>query len=159
MRKKIIPQQNQTASPLQQGWMNLEQLAQVEVSSEEEAHPIEAALTETAEDEEGWVAAQPGTQTIRIVFDAPQRINRIRLLFRVRGQERTQEFLLRWQPTGDESYRQIVRQQYNFSPEHSTEELEDYAVELDSVESLEITIIPDINGRSAYASLTQLRLS
>ncbi|WP_222707282.1 hypothetical protein [Pontibacter qinzhouensis] len=85
-------------------------------------------------------------------------MSRIRLLFRVRGQERTQEFLLRWQCAGDEAYRQIIRQQYNFSPQHGTEELEDYAVELIGVKALELSIIPDISGRKAYASLAQLRL-
>lgn len=157
MRKRIIQQERQTAASMQQCCLDLGQLAQVEVMSEEEAHPIEASFADG--NEEGWRAAQPGEQTIRLVFDAPQDISRIILLFRGNGQERTQEFLLRWQSAKDQSWRQIVRQQYNFSPQQSTEELEDYAVELHGVEALELNIIPDISGRSAHASLVQLRLS
>ncbi|MCC9166449.1 hypothetical protein [Pontibacter harenae] len=158
MRKKIIQQENQTVSSIEQhNWLDLEQLVQVEVTSEEEAHPIEVAFTDGSED--GWKAAQPGEQTIRLIFDAPQRISRIKLLFRGNGQERTQEFLLRWQSARDQSYQQIVRQQYNFSPQYASEELENYAVELADVRVLELYIVPDISGKAAYASLAQLRLS
>lgn len=153
MRKRIIHQ----ASPANHGGLDLEHLAQIELTSEDEAHPIEAALTPDIE--AGWKAAQPGEQTIRIVFDKPQKIKRVKLLFREEEQERSQEFVLRWQPAGDTSYREVVRQQYNFSPPQTIEESEDYTVDLDAVSALELTIKPDMNGRGAFASLAQLQLS
>jgi hypothetical protein len=60
-------------------------------------------------------------------------------------QARTQEFVLRWSPNGGQSYREIVRQQYNFSPPGMTREFEDYAVDLTGVTALELKIVPDIS--------------
>ena len=78
--------------------------------------------------------------------------------FRDADRERTQEFLLRWSPDGGRSYRDIVRQQFNFSPSGSTRETEDYSVSLDGVTALELRITPDIRGIGAVASMEQLRL-
>ena len=130
-------------------------MAEVELTSEDAANPIEGAITDGA----GWRAAQAGGQTIRILFDEPQQIRRIHLEFREKEQERTQEFVLRWSADGGQSYREIVRQQYNFSPPNTTDELEDYAVELEGVTALELKIVPDINGGESRASLAQLRLA
>ena len=67
--------------------------------------------------------------------------------------------MLRWSPGGKSAYREIVRQQYNFSLPSVTRELEDYAVELNGLSLLELCIIPDISGGEALASLAQLRLA
>ena len=80
-------------------------------------------------------------------------------MFQEGEQERTQEFVLRWSPNGGQSYREIVRQQYNFSPPEAAREVEDYNVDLDGVTALELKIVPDISGGSARASLAQLRLA
>ena len=64
----------------------------------------------------GWRAAESGTQTIRLIFDEPQRLTRIALVFEETETERTQEFVLRWSGDGGRSFREIVRQQWNFSP-------------------------------------------
>lgn len=157
MRKKITGSEKEKAITAEQGGFDLESLAQVEITSEADNYPIEAAFTSS--DGTGWKAAQPGEQTIRILFDDPQKIRSIRLLFREKDQERMQEFVLRWQPANEQSYREIVRQQYNFSPPHTKEESEEYTVELEAVKALELTIIPEKSGRSAYASLALLQLS
>jgi hypothetical protein len=93
------------------------------------------------------------------VFDQPQRIERLHLEFHEDQLERTQEFVLRWSSNGGQSYREIVRQQYNFSPPGTTREREDYPVNLDGVTNLELSIVPDISGGPARASLAQLRLA
>jgi hypothetical protein len=158
VRKQIITQGQQEPSTAEPGWFDLERIAQVEVSSEEAAHPIESALIPGAA--VGWRAAESGEQTIRLLFDVPQRISRIRLLFEEpMGRGRTQEFVLRWAPGAEGPYREIVRQQYNFSPPDVTSEVEDYAVRLDGVASLELAIVPDVSGGLACASLAQLRLA
>ena len=95
---------------------------------------------------------------MRLVFDQPQNIKRVHLEFHEDELERTQQFVLRWSSNGGESYREIVRQQYNFSPPGTTSEREDYAVDLDGVTILELSIVPDISGGPARASLAQLRL-
>ena len=74
-------------------------------------------------------------------------------------EERTHEFVLRWSADGGRSYREILRQQYTFSPPGTTREAEDYVVNLPGVTVLEIRIVPDISGGDARASLTQLRLA
>jgi hypothetical protein len=71
---------------------------------------------------------------------------------------RTQEFVLRWSSDAGQSYREIVRQQYNFSPPDTTAEREDYSVNLDGVSNLELTIVPDISGGPAHASLFRFRI-
>ena len=157
MRKRIIaPVQQKTTSP-DQDWLNVESLAEVEITSEDAAHPIESALLPGQAS--GWRAAGPGMQTIRILFSQPQRLRRICLNFMETHTERTQEYVLRWSPDGGQSFREIVRQQWNFSPHGTTGETEDYHVELPAVTVLELSIIPDISGGNAFASLAQLRLA
>jgi hypothetical protein len=157
MRKRIISHGPREVAAAEPGWLDLERLAQVEITSEDVDHPIEAALIPGMGS--GWRAAQPGEQTIRLRFDGPLRLRRIRLVFHEDEQERTQEFVLRWSPDGGQSYREIVRQQYNFSPPQATREIEEYDVDLDGVTALEMRIKPDISGGSARASLTQLRIA
>ena len=152
MRKRVM---GQDATTTRGDWLDLERLAQVEVSSEEEAHPIEGALVPGAG--AGWRAAEPGEGRVRLLFDAPQKLSRIRLSFHVE-ETRTQEFVLRWAPEG-EPYKEITRQQYNFSPNGATRELEEYQVNLEGVSALELIIIPDISRGSARASLEELRLA
>jgi hypothetical protein len=156
MRKRISSHPQRESPSANTGWLDLEALARVEVTSEDAAHPIDSALLPVGAT--GWRAESPGEQTIRLLFDAPQRLRRIRLLFREQKDARTQEFVLRWSPTGDGSLRDVVRQQYHFSPSGATEEIEEFRVELEGVAVLELTIIPNLSGGS-YASLAQLRLA
>ncbi len=155
MRKRIVDHSLQQVSSADQNWLDLERIAQVELTSEDAANPIEGALAAGA----GWRAAQSGEQTIRLLFDEPQQIRRIHLLFHEEEQGRTQEFVLRWSADDGQSYREIVRQQYHFSPPDTTDEVEDYAVELEGVTALELRIVPDISGGESRASLAQLRLA
>ena len=157
MRKRIINQGTEGVSPSNQPWLNLENLAQVEVTSEDAAHPIESALIPSVGP--GWRAAQPGQQTVRLLFDEPRRVRHMRLLFQEEERERTQQFVLRWSSDRGQSYREIVRQQYNFSPPGTTSECEDYTVDLDGVTALELSIVPDIGGGATRASLAELRLA
>jgi hypothetical protein len=73
--------------------------------------------------------------------------------------QRTQEYVLRWSPDNGRSFRDIVRQQWTFSPPGTTLETEDYQVDLPDMTVLELSIIPDISGRQGLASLAQLRLA
>ena len=54
-------------------------LGTVEITSEEEAYLIECALQEG--ERRGWRAAEAGPQIIRLLFDQPQRLKRIGLVF------------------------------------------------------------------------------
>jgi hypothetical protein len=157
MRKRLITPTPQDAPSLNEGWLDLDSKAVIEVTSEQKEYPVECALV--SGEMRGWRAADPGTQTIRLVFNQPQRLARISLVFEETEIERTQEFVLRWSPDGGRSFREIVRQQWNFSPPNSVREIEEYQVELSAVTVLELIIVPDISRGGARASLKSLRLS
>jgi hypothetical protein len=111
------------------------------------------------EPNQGWRASQPGPQTIRLVFDEPQEVKHISLVFEEKEMTRTQEFVLRASSNPAGLFREIVRQQWNFSPPTSAREIEDYSVELSDVALLELTFVPDISGGAVRASLKSLRLA
>jgi hypothetical protein len=156
MRKRLIKPIPQAGAPRDEGWLDLDREAVVEVTSEQKDYPVEAALV--AGEMRGWRAADSGTQTIRLIFDKPQRLTRIALVFEETETERTQEFALRWSGDG-RSFREIVRQQWNFSPPNAIREVEEYGLDLSDVAVLELIIVPDISRGSARASLKSLRVS
>lgn len=153
MQKRMV---HASVMPPHGTWLDLDALADAELTSEDAAHPVEAALG--SGEGSGWRASGPGTQWIRLVFHRPQRLQRIRLRFEEPDTERTQEFTLRWSADGGRTFREVVRQQYTFSPSGATSEVEDLNVELAAVTALELTIIPDQPGR-AYASLAEWRVA
>lgn len=157
MMRKIITAHVAQAAPSDRDWLELERLARVEVSSEQHAYPIEASLMPRRG--AGWRAAQAGAQTIRILFDTPQRLSQIWLVFSETEQARTQEFVLRWSPAGGAISHELLRQQWTFSPPGTTREIEDYRVDLAGVKLLDLIIVPDISGGAARASLEQMRLA
>ena len=154
MRKQPI--QSVSELPSAPMWLDLRDLATVEITSEDVDHPIESALI--PDRGPGWQAAQPGKQTIRLVFDEPININRILLRFEEQEHGARRNLccggLSESQPP-----REIVRQQYTFSPPETNQEIEDYSVKLSRVMALELEIVPDIGDGGAYASLAEMRLA
>src|SRR5467141_1910568 len=157
MRKRLITPIPQDAPLRDEEWLDLDGAAVVEVTSEEREYPVESALV--SGEMRGWRAADSGTQTIRLIFDEPQKLARISLFFEETETERTQKFVLRWSPDGGRSFREIVRQQWNFSRPKTMREIEEYKVELSDVTVLELVIVPDTSRGAAHASLKSLRLS
>lgn len=156
MRKRIVPSAPDAAEPAA-AWLDLETLVGVELTSEDPAFPVESALLPG--DGPGWRAAGPGSQTIRLVFDAPQSLHRIRLEFTETEAERTQEYVIRWSADRGQEFHEAIRQQWNFSPGGSTHQIEDHVVDLARVTVFELDITPDIGGGAAHASLQKLRLA
>jgi hypothetical protein len=159
MRKRQTIPTLQNAEPSNQAWLDMDRNVLVEVTSEEKAYPIESALLPDENENCGWRAANPGAQIIRLIFDEPQTLRRIWLIFEDTENTRTQEFVLRWSPGTGHSFREIVRQEWNFSPSGSIREIEDYTVDLCEVAVLELIIVPDKADREARASLRSLRLA
>src|SRR5437763_13762248 len=156
MRKRLITPIPQDAPPRDEEWLDLDGAAVVEVTSEEKDYPVESALV--SGEMRGWRAADPGTQTIRLIFDQPQRLGRISLVFEENEIKRTQEFVLRWSPDSGRSFRDIVRQQWNFSPPDTVREVEEYQVELSDVTVVELIIVLYKSSRAARASFWNQRL-
>src|SRR3954462_1580872 len=157
MRKRLITATQGTVRSRGEGWLDVERAAIVEITSEDKNFPVESAFA--SGETNGWRAAMAGAPTIRLIFDQPQRLKQISLVFEEKETARTQEFVLRWSSDGGDSFREIVRQQWNFSPLRTTREVEEYQVELSKVTVLELIIVPNVSGGAARASLKSLCLS
>lgn len=159
MRKSIVSPTPAAATPIPDLWRDLERIARVEITSEDESFPIEHALGKN--ETTGWRAAGTGPQVIRLHFDEPLTIHRIHLHFIEKSTERSQEFAI-FAGSGNE-LREVVRQQFTFSPGGSTEEIEDYTVSLNGVTVIELKIDPDRSHdpsqSHSYATLQSLRLA
>jgi hypothetical protein len=157
MRKRIVGQMPIDIPAKSAGtWIDLEQIATVEVTSEDPGFPIESVFNAIGP---GWRALEKGEQRIRIIFDQPAIIKRIRLRFDEAEVERTQEFSLSWSSAEGDPLHEIVRQQWNFSPAGSNSEVEDYQVDLHGVSALQLVINPDLGGRAAPATLREWRIA
>lgn len=157
MRKRLIGDPQPDAQQAPPAWLRLDELAEVEISSEDAAWPIESALLPGTGG--GWRASLPGRQTIRLIFARPQRLQRIHLRFVEQARQRTQEYLLRWSGDGGHSFHDIVRQQWNFDPRGASTQTEQHQVDLAAVAILELIVTPDIADTQAIASLAEMRLA
>jgi hypothetical protein len=159
MRKSIVSPSAVAQTPISDLWRDLERIARVEISSEDEQFPIEHALGK--KETTGWRAADTGPQLIRLHFDEPLNIKRLRLHFVDKAAERSQEFAV-YAGSGAE-LKEVVRQQWSFSPNGSTEEIEDFTVNLSGITTMEVRIDPDRSHdpkqSQNYASLQSLKLA
>jgi len=85
VRKRLIAPIPQDASSLDEGWLDLDGAAVVEVTSEEKEYPVEAALVQ---EKCGLACRRFWPQTIRLVFDEPQKLTRMSLIFEETETER-----------------------------------------------------------------------
>jgi hypothetical protein len=155
VRKTILGHEDHAATSSSNEWFGVEAIAGIGVTSEADDAPVENVLY--PDRETGWRAAEPGPQIIQITFGGPTNIRRIQLAFRETQFARTQEFTLRCTVAGGER-RDVIRQQWTFSPQGSKEEVEDYRLTLEDVVVLELAIIPDISNGGVHASLLRLRI-
>jgi len=143
-----------TPPVVHEDWRNLEEDVEVELTSEDPDWPIERALL--GHGTGGWRAGAPGPQTISLVWPAPISVRRIRLVFEEHAHARTQEFVVR--AATSKGQREIVRQQFTFSPPGTTLQREEYATSLDEVSRLDLVIVPAIDGSNAVATLREWRI-
>lgn len=134
-------------------------IAAVLVSSEDPDHPIDNAF----DDQRGpggsrWIAEQTGEQTVIVAFDTPQTLRRMCIEVEEPDISRTQELAVSVSDDGGQTYRELVRQEYNFSPPGTTHELEEWSIRADRVSHLRLIIKPDKGGKPSRATLTTLAL-
>jgi hypothetical protein len=153
--KTILGREDHSATSSSNEWFAVEAIAGIGVTSEADGAPVENVLY--PDRETGWRAGEPGRQIVRVTFGRPTNIRHIQLTFRESQLTRTQEFTLSCTVPGGER-REVIRQQWTFSPQGSTEEVEDYRVTLDDVVVLELAINPEISNRGVHASLFRLRI-
>jgi hypothetical protein len=136
-------------------WLNVKALARFEATSEDSRYPIESVFEEHGQ---GWRAVEVGEQAIRLIFDEPQRIKRIRLCFQEPDTERTQQFTLHWSTDNTPTPRPLVRQQWDFNPPASVMQIEEYEVDLNGVRMLQLVVSPEIKRGPAIATLVSWHL-
>jgi hypothetical protein len=141
------------------GEIDIAGCATIAYSSEDPAHPVEHMLDgRNGPGATRWVSTRPDTvEHIVIEFDRPQPVSH--LLYEVEEtlRERTQEVRLDVSEDGGQSYRQILVQEYNFSPRGATYQREEQRFNLRQVTHLRLTLVPNKSG-SGTASITALRL-
>ena len=161
MRKSIVSPAAAPGSPIHEAWRDIVRIPRVEMTSEDEAIPIDQALGKIAST--GWRAAAPGPQVIRLHFDEPLTIRRIQVHFVEPATERSQEIAIFVNDGSAPTLREVARQQWNFSPAGATEEIEDYPVSLTGITVLELRIDPDRSHDPAqsqsYATLASLKIA
>ena len=154
--RKTITSSDPEPQKQKSSWLDVKAIARVEVTSEDSRYPIESAFEE---DGHGWRSAETGEQTITLVFDQPQRIQLIRLCFVDTETERTQRFTLQWSTDHSDALLRLIQQEWNFSPNGSTTEIEDYEVNLTGVRMLQLIVNPEIGEGSAIATMASWRLA
>ena len=81
-------------------------------------------------------------------------MRRVQLRFDEPAIERTQEFVLSWSTAKGGPSTEIIRQQWNFSPNGSITEIENHDVELRDLCVIELAVRPDISRDEDVASLS-----
>jgi hypothetical protein len=159
LRKQIVPKRSSESVSFE-GELSISDVATVQVTSEEADHPIDNAF-----DHNGgpggsrWIAAEPGEQTVILLFDSPQTIRKIGLEVEEPAVSRTQELSVSVSSDGGRTYRELVRQEFNFSPPGTSFERELWSTPAGAVTHLRLEIKPDKGARVGRATLTSLTLA
>jgi hypothetical protein len=158
LRKQIIKPSPAPPIPMP-GEIDIAAVATVLVTSEDLDHPVDHAFDQQrGPGGSRWVAGEPGEQTLILAFDAPQVIRRVLVEVEEPEVARTQDLQLAVSSDGGQTYRELVRQEYNFSPPGTTFEREDWAATAEGVTHLRLVIRPDKGGKPCRATLTSLVL-
>jgi hypothetical protein len=162
LRKLIIPAAPHPDDPRtsdEAERMYIPELATVLVTSEAAEHPVDCLF-----DGHGgpggtrWVAAVDGEQELILAFDTPQTIQEVGLETEEFQASRTQVLTLALSQNGGRTYREVLRQEFNFSPPGTTFERERWIVPATMVSHLRVTIRPDKGDKPGRASLTSLTI-
>jgi F5/8 type C domain len=161
MEEQMLRKQILTTPPTTSGHRAAETdiaaVATVLVSSEDPRHPIDHAFDgRRGPGASRWIAAQPGEQTLILAFDTPQTIRKIRVEVEEPEISRTQEMTVSVSQDGGQTYRELLRQEFNFSPPGTTLEHEEWSIKADAVSHLQLKIKPDKGGTVGRATLTTL---
>jgi hypothetical protein len=132
------------------GWLDLAAVADVTVVVGGRREPRVPGL---------WTTDRPGEQTIEIRFHDRTTVRRLRVVSSEVEQSRTQQMTIWASLRGGERHREVVRQQFNFSPNGATEEVEEYALQLEDVSTIQVRVVPSIDGRPAVARVDDLRVA
>ena len=159
LRKQIVPKRAGEPASLE-GEIPIADVATVQVTSERADHPIDHAFDQhRGPGGSRWIADASGEQAVTLVFDRPQVIRQVSVEVEELEVSRTQELWMSVSSDGGGTYRELVRQEFTFSPPGTTFERERWTVPAGAVTHLRVDIKPDKGGRVGRATLTSLTLA
>jgi len=158
LRKRILSDDPADREPMPDLW-DVPSLATVLVTSETPDHPVDHLFDESrGPGGSRWVAGGDGEQTLILAFDQPQTLREVGIEAEESRLTRTQVVSLAISADGGRTYRERIRQEFNFSPSGATFEREAWAVPAGGVTHLRLTVRPDKGDAPGRASLTTLTL-
>jgi hypothetical protein len=156
LRKQLL---QPVASHRSGGEILIAETATVLVASELPDHPIDHMCDgQRGPGSTRWIAEQPGDQTVVLAFDTAQNISMVSLEIEETEVSRTQEVTLATSRDGGLTYRELLRQEFNFSPSGTTFEHEEWRLAAEDITNLRVWIRPDKGGKPCRASITSLVL-
>jgi hypothetical protein len=158
LRKQILTEWPMSSTP-RTGEKEIAAIATVWVTSEAIDNPIDNAVdNRRGPGGSRWVAAEPGEQRLILAFDQPQTLRTITVEIEEPAVSRTQELQVAVSTDSGQTFQELRRQEYTFSPPGTTFEREEWTITVDGVTHLQIVIIPDKGGKPCRATLTTLAL-
>jgi hypothetical protein len=158
IRKRLMSEESCTP-PGRSGEIDIANRATLVYSSEDPDHPLEHLIDgHGGRGATRWASARPNTaERIVLEFDDPQQISRLVYEVDECCQPRTQEVRVEVSTDHGRTYRQVLAQEYTFSPQGATFQHEDLRLDLPAITHLSLTVVPN-KGGSGVATLTSLRL-
>lgn len=157
LRKKIIPSATGAVIPASVNTLDIIRNAEVIATSESENFPLDNIVDgSTGPGSSQWVAGTTGPQTLIFKFDTPQNITTIVYEIEEREVARTQEVCFEASTDSGAHFREILRHEYNFSPDGSTFQREELKLALPQTTELKMTIKPDKGNPDCRAKLNHI---
>lgn len=158
LRKKIISSVTAGAAiPDPANTIDIIRNAEVIATSESESCPLDNIVDgSTGPGSSQWEAGSTGAQTLIFKFDVPQNITGIDYEIEEREVARTQEVCFDVSIDSGAHFREILRQEYNFSPNGSTYQREELKLDIPQVTELKMTIKPDKGNHECRAKLNHI---
>ena len=158
IRKRLISEQSLRLAE-RPGEIDIASRATLAYSSEDSAHPIEHLIDgHYGRGSTHWASARTNaTERIVLEFDHPQQISCLVYEVEESQRERTQEVRVEVSSDHGCTYRQVLVQEYAFSPQGALFQHEELRLELPAITHLSLTIVPNKSG-SGISTLTTLRL-
>ena len=157
LRKKIVPFATVGTLSAPLGTVDIIRNAEVSATSESENFPLDNIVDGSiGPGSSQWVAGTIGPQTLTFKFDTAQNITRV--IYEIEEQEvaRTQEICFEVSRDSGAHFREILRHEYNFSPEGSTFQREELKLDLDQTTELKMIIKPDKGNINCRAKLNHI---
>lgn len=157
VRKRLLPKEGE--NPAFAGEIDISSHAVLAYTSDDPDHPIENLIDGShGRGSTFWTGAAPNTtERIVVEFDQPQSVSCMIYEVEECSCERTQEVRVEVSSDAARTYRQVLVQEYTFSPAGATFQRQEQRFNLPSITHLRVTIVPDKHG-SGTAKLNSLRL-